>query len=151
MGGSTMRPLPNFLLSRERRQRQMRRRPLLRDLLIVAVLCLLASSCTWGDGTITDINWDQVPRGGPFSAGNAVDGAVHIESGPEGGKFTLIAFGLSSTVDPALYSDGIAILGEVRYHGVQGRAYLEMTTSLQGHEVSVLRTLEDVGPDAALT
>jgi hypothetical protein len=128
----------------------MNRLPLLHELLIVGALCLLASSCTWGDGTITDIRW-QEPRGGPFMNGHVVDGSVHIESGPSGGTFNLIRFGFSSSVDPATYSDGMAVVGNVRYQDVQGQAYLEMTTYLAGHKVSVSRTLDDAGEGAVLT
>src|SRR5258705_10738086 len=90
--GWTTRPSRSCCVLQERRRPRMRPRHLSRELLVLGVLALLASSCTWGDGTITDITWNQA-RGGQFLQGKFVDGAVHVEAGPSGGTFSLIPFG----------------------------------------------------------
>src|SRR3954467_11712320 len=129
----------------------MTRQRLLRELVLLGLLGLLASSCTWNDGTITDVQWEQTPRGGPFLEGNVVGDAVHVESRPGGQTFTLIRMGFSSAVNPATYADGVAVVGDVEYRDVEGTGYLQMTTYQGGHRVSVTRTLDDSGVGSALT
>lgn len=103
------------------------------------VMALAAAACGGSGQPIAAIDWSEtVPRSGQVSGG-----AVRVTASDPGGTFPL------ATVEhPAVPGDGYVVVGEVRYEGVDGRAFLEMWSAFPGGERYFTRTVDEEGPQA---
>lgn len=103
------------------------------------VTALALTACASSDEPIASIDWSQTE---PFS-GHVSDGAVRITASTSGG-----AFPLATVEGPDVPEDGYAVVGEVRYEGVVGRAFLEMWSEFPDGGRYFSRTLDADGPRA---
>jgi hypothetical protein len=109
---------------------------------LFAGLALLGARPAWADQPVVQIDWSTTA---PLS-GHVEDGAVVVRAGDRGGVFPLTA-----VEGPAISGEGYAVVGEVRYSGVAGRAFLEMWTVFPDGSRYFSRTLDDEGPLAGMT
>lgn len=128
----------------KRRTLACRRRPRAQTgaVLFAAALALGASACGRGGDPIATIDWSMTaPR-----SGQVRDGAVLVSAPASGGIFPL-----GTIENPEVPSDGYAVVGRVRYEGVEGHAYLEMWSVFADGERYFSRTLAERGPQARLS
>jgi len=108
---------------------------------LLAGLALLWTRPAWAGQPVVEIDWSQTAP----TSGRVVGDAVVVSAGQRGGVFPLTA-----VEGPAVGGDGYAIVGEVQYSGVVGRAYLEMWSVFSDGSRYFSRTLDDEGPLAAM-
>ncbi len=101
------------------------------------VTALALTACGPSDEPIASIDWSQTE---PLS-GHVSDGTVTITASPSGGAFPLAAVEGSDVPE-----DGYVVVGEVRYEGVVGRAFLEMWSEFSDGGRYFSRTLAAEGP-----
>ena len=104
--------------------------------------------------TVAEYHWPDLKRAGRIKAGKVIlaeDGAadsafLRVENEESGKRrITLAAFS-----PPVIDQDTYALATRVRYHGVQGHAYLELRSRF-GEEEYFTRTLTRTGPLKYLT
>ena len=109
----------------------------------VAAMCLVTAlaltACGASDEPVTTIDWSKTE---PLS-GQVSDGTVRITSSASGG-----AFPLATVEEPDVPAEGYVVVGEVRYEGVVGRAFLEMWSEFSDGGRYFSRTLAAEGPQA---
>jgi len=106
------------------------------------VTAAAVTACGGAKHPIATIDWTKTePRSGQLSGDPA-----RVTASGSGGTFPL------ATVEhPAVPGDGYVLVGEVRYEGVDGRAFLEMWSEFSDGGRYFYRTLAAEGPQAWLS
>jgi hypothetical protein len=103
---------------------------------------LAASGCSGSGEPIATVDWSRTR---PLS-GTAAGGTVRVSAPATGG-----AFPLAVIRDPAVPAEGYAVVGRVRYQGVEAAGYLEMWSGFADGSRYFSRTLGRDGPQGSLT
>ncbi len=109
---------------------------------LLLAIALTAAACGSSEEPIATIDWSHTR---PLS-GQVKDGAVQVAAPSIGGTFPL-----ATVENPDVPSEGYAVIGEVRYEGVQGRAFLEMWSGFADGGRYFSRTLASEGPQGWLS
>lgn len=110
---------------------------------LASLLLPLAVGCgVGGDAAVREIDWRETAP----ASGTVVGGAVEVRAEDQGGTFPLVAI-----EDPDVGGTGYAIVGEVRYEGVEGQGFLEMWSQFPDGGRYFSRTLAEAGPLAWLS
>jgi hypothetical protein len=114
-----------------------------------AALALLSLPIAWIalSAQAQEIRWDELQRKGSLSAGSVLPptaGAPFSSLKIEGRSGTPVTVAIIER--PAIKGPRYAVIGRVRYQGVEGTGYLEMWNHLPNGSQYFSRTLADVGP-----
>lgn len=105
-------------------------------------LALLAAACGADRGATATIDWRETPP----ASGTVRDGNASVVAPAAGGSFPL-----TRIEGPRVGGEGYAVVGEVRYEGVEGVGFLEMWSVFADGGRYFSRTLDTEGPLAAMT
>jgi hypothetical protein len=109
---------------------------------LLAGLSLPGAPVAWAGQPVVEVDWSKTAP----ASGRVEDETVVVRAGDRGGVFPL------TTVDgSSIGGQGYAVVGEVRYEDVAGRAYLEMWSVFPDGSRYFSRTLDDEGALAAIT
>lgn len=109
---------------------------------LIVGLALLWTRPALADVSDPVIDWSETPP----ASGRVVGDTVVVRAGSAGGVFPL-----TTVDDPPAYSGAYALVGQIRYSDVTGRAYIEMWSVFPDGSRYFSRTLDDEGPLAAMT
>ncbi len=107
------------------------------------------SAAAAGNDGATRIDWSKEPVEGARVVPESAPGggpALRVDASPSG-----IVVHLATIERPSVEPEGYALIGWVRYEGVEGPGYLEMWSVFPDGSRSFSRTLGAKGPVAALT
>jgi hypothetical protein len=117
-----------------------------------ALACLLLATAARGDEVLREISWsalkgDGLPSAGEVRAAGGDAAFEHLAVASAPGPRTIPLLALPR---PGITRARYALVGQVRYEGVEGAGYLEMWSEIPGQGRFFTRTLGDAGPMARI-
>lgn len=121
----------------------------MRALLLSSLMVLVVASSALGEEVVREVSWKALKDAGELRTGEVVEGqkpgptdVLKIENEESKPK----TFNLLDLEKPRVTSIRYAVIGRVRYEGVEKVGYLEMWSLFAGGGMYFSRTLGDSGP-----
>jgi hypothetical protein len=124
----------------------------MKKLAAILVVCLVCAAARAGE-KVREFSWSELEAAGKLKSGRVIppgqEGNVEclVVGSTEAGPLTLELF---TVEQPGITQASYALRTRVRYQGVEGRGYLEMWSHFPGGGAYFSRTLDEIGPLAAI-